>query len=77
MWKHSLERIREMVRKEFLQLFRDPRMWAIVFVAPLLLGEGIRAVSGWAGRSPSSGKRLAFTSVRRVGPDIEITAEVR
>ena len=36
MWKHSLERIREMVRKEFLQLFRDPRMWAIVFVAPLL-----------------------------------------
>ena len=36
MWKNSLERIREMVRKEFLQLFRDPRMWAIVFVAPLL-----------------------------------------
>ncbi len=32
----SLERIREMVRKEFLQLFRDPRMWAIVFVAPVL-----------------------------------------
>jgi diaminohydroxyphosphoribosylaminopyrimidine deaminase/5-amino-6-(5-phosphoribosylamino)uracil reductase len=47
----------------------------VVFVAPLLLGEGIRAVSGWASRSPSSGKRLAFTSVRRVGPDIEITAE--
>ena len=47
----------------------------VVFVAPLLLGEGIRAVSGWAGRSPSSGKRLAFTSVRRVGPDVEITAE--
>lgn len=36
MWKESGERIREMVRKEFLQLFRDPRMWAIVFVAPLL-----------------------------------------
>jgi diaminohydroxyphosphoribosylaminopyrimidine deaminase / 5-amino-6-(5-phosphoribosylamino)uracil reductase len=49
----------------------------VVFVAPLLLGEGIRAVSGWASRSPSSGKRLAFTSVRRVGPDIEITAEER
>ena len=47
----------------------------VVFVAPLLLGEGIRAVSGWASRSPTSGKRLAFTSVRRVGPDIEITAE--
>jgi diaminohydroxyphosphoribosylaminopyrimidine deaminase/5-amino-6-(5-phosphoribosylamino)uracil reductase len=47
----------------------------VVFVAPLLLGEGIRAVSGWASRSPTSGARLAFTSVRRVGPDIEITAE--
>ena len=36
MRKASLERIREMVRKEFLQLFRDPRMWAIVFIAPLI-----------------------------------------
>jgi len=49
----------------------------VVFVAPLLLGEGVRAVSGWASRSPASGKRLAFTSVRRVGPDLEITAEER
>ncbi len=47
----------------------------VVFVAPLLLGEGVRAISGWAGRSPSSGKRLVFTSVRRAGPDLEITAE--
>jgi diaminohydroxyphosphoribosylaminopyrimidine deaminase/5-amino-6-(5-phosphoribosylamino)uracil reductase len=47
----------------------------VVFVAPLLLGEGIRAVSGWASRSPTSGPRLVFTSVRRVGTDIEITAE--
>jgi diaminohydroxyphosphoribosylaminopyrimidine deaminase / 5-amino-6-(5-phosphoribosylamino)uracil reductase len=49
----------------------------VVFVAPLLLGEGIRAVTGWAGRSPAGGKHLAFTSVRRVGPDLEITAEPR
>ncbi|HSQ14806.1 MAG TPA: dihydrofolate reductase family protein, partial [Candidatus Binatia bacterium] len=49
----------------------------VLFVAPLLLGEGILAVSGWASRSPAAGPRLAFTSVRRVGPDIEITAEVR
>jgi len=49
----------------------------VVFVAPLLLGEGIRAVTGWARRTPTGGKRLAFTSVRRVGPDIEITAEER
>ncbi|MBE0606016.1 MAG: dihydrofolate reductase family protein [Deltaproteobacteria bacterium] len=49
----------------------------VLFVAPLLLGKGVRAVSGWASRSPTEGKRLAFTSVRRVGPDIEITAEER
>ncbi len=47
----------------------------VVFVAPLLLGEGIRAVSGWACRAPSSGKRLAFASVRRVGPDLMVVAE--
>ena len=47
----------------------------VVFIAPLLLGEGIRAVSGWASRSPTSATRLVFTSVRRVGPDLEITAE--
>ena len=47
----------------------------VVFVAPLLLGEGVRAIAGWTCRAPSSGKRLVFTSVRRVGPDLEITAE--
>jgi diaminohydroxyphosphoribosylaminopyrimidine deaminase/5-amino-6-(5-phosphoribosylamino)uracil reductase len=49
----------------------------VVCVAPLLLGEGVRVLSGWAARSMSSAKRLAFLSVRRVGPDIEITAEPR
>ncbi|MCB1009608.1 MAG: ABC transporter permease [Acidobacteria bacterium] len=29
-------RVRELVRKEFLQLFRDPRMARILFVAPVL-----------------------------------------
>jgi len=32
----SLERVLELVRKEFLQLFRDPRMWRVVFIAPLI-----------------------------------------
>ena len=31
-----MERIREMVRKEFLQLFRDPRLWRLIFIGPLL-----------------------------------------
>ena len=32
----SGERILEMVRKEFRQLFRDPRLRRIIFVAPIL-----------------------------------------
>lgn len=32
----SRERVREMVRKEYLQLFRDPRLWRIMFIAPLI-----------------------------------------
>jgi len=31
-----VERIRQMLKKEFIQVFRDPRMWGVVFVAPLL-----------------------------------------
>ncbi len=32
----SLGRVREMVRKEFLQLFRDPKLVRLLFVAPIL-----------------------------------------
>ncbi len=32
----SLERVWEMVRKEFLQIFRDPRLRRVVFVAPII-----------------------------------------
>ncbi len=32
----SLERIREMVRKEFLQIFRDPKLRRIILVAPVI-----------------------------------------
>jgi ABC-2 type transport system permease protein len=32
----SLERIREMVRKEFRQIFRDARMRGVLFVAPVI-----------------------------------------
>lgn len=47
----------------------------VFFVAPLLLGEGIRAVSGFSAPGPGRGKRLVFTSVRRVGEDLMVTAE--
>jgi diaminohydroxyphosphoribosylaminopyrimidine deaminase/5-amino-6-(5-phosphoribosylamino)uracil reductase len=47
----------------------------VAFVAPLLLGEGIRCLTGWAASAPSTGRRLSFTSVRRVGPDVMLVAE--
>ncbi|MGH9458786.1 MAG: ABC transporter permease [Thermoanaerobaculia bacterium] len=34
--RRSLERIAELVRKEFRQIFRDPRMRGVIFVAPVL-----------------------------------------
>ena len=49
----------------------------VLFVGPLLLGEGVRAVSGWACPDPKSGVRLAFTAVRRVGEDLMVVAEPR
>jgi len=32
----QIKRITEVVKKEFHQLFRDPRMWRIIFVAPVI-----------------------------------------
>jgi len=49
----------------------------VLFVAPLLLGEGVRAMSGWACPDPKSGVRLAFTAFRRVGEDLMVVAEPR
>jgi diaminohydroxyphosphoribosylaminopyrimidine deaminase/5-amino-6-(5-phosphoribosylamino)uracil reductase len=49
----------------------------VLFVAPLLLGEGIRAISGWACGDPQSGVRLSFRAVRRVGKDVLLIAEPR
>jgi diaminohydroxyphosphoribosylaminopyrimidine deaminase/5-amino-6-(5-phosphoribosylamino)uracil reductase len=49
----------------------------VLFVAPLLLGEGIRAISGWACADPQSGVRLSFRAVRRVGKDVLLIAEPR
>ncbi len=34
--RKSIERIKQMVLKEFIQIFRDKRMKAIVFVVPLM-----------------------------------------
>jgi len=34
--RESLERVWEMVRKEFLQIFRDPRLRRVIFVAPII-----------------------------------------
>jgi ABC-2 type transport system permease protein len=34
--RERFERIREMVRKEFLQIFRDPRLSRVIFIAPVI-----------------------------------------
>lgn len=34
--RESLERVWEMVRKEFLQIFREPRLRRVIFVAPII-----------------------------------------
>ncbi len=47
----------------------------VLFVAPLLMGQGVRALTGWGCGEPASGRRLKFTSIRRVGDDLMITAE--
>lgn len=47
----------------------------VLFLAPLLLGEGVRAVSGFSVRRLGDAKRLVFTSVRRLGEDLVVTAE--
>jgi ABC-2 type transport system permease protein len=36
MWREKLERIRQLVRKEFRQVLRDPRMSRVIFVAPII-----------------------------------------
>lgn len=47
----------------------------VVFIAPLLLGEGIRSVSGFAARRVNEGRRLVITKAVRVGGDVMVVAE--
>lgn len=47
----------------------------VFFVAPLLLGEGVRAIAGYRARNVAGGRRLEITGVRRVGADLMVTAE--
>jgi ABC-2 type transport system permease protein len=35
-WNGKLTRVREMIRKEFLQVRRDPRLWRMILVAPVI-----------------------------------------
>lgn len=47
----------------------------VLFLAPVFLGEGIRAVTGWAAAAPDGGRRVRIESVRRAGGDLVVTAE--
>jgi len=35
-WRSSIDRIRGLVEKEFRQIFRDPRMKRVIFIAPII-----------------------------------------
>ncbi len=47
----------------------------VFFVAPLLLGEGVRAFSGFSVRRIADARAIAVRSVRRVGDDVMVIAE--
>jgi len=47
----------------------------VLFIAPLLLGEGIRSVTGFAVRRVDEGRRLVITKVVRAGGDVMVVAE--
>lgn len=49
----------------------------VFFLAPLLLGEGVRAVEGYRVRSIPGGRNLSITGFRRAGSDLVVTAESR
>ena len=36
MWRASLQRIWDMLRKEFCQIARDPRLVRVIFIAPVI-----------------------------------------
>lgn len=47
----------------------------VFFLAPMLLGEGVRAIAGYRSRTVGGGRKLRITEVRRVGEDLMVTAE--
>ncbi len=47
----------------------------LLFYAPRLLGEGVRAVAGFSVRRVGEGRALSIARVRRVGTDLLVEAE--
>ena len=75
-------RVREMVRKEFIQLFRDRKNRPLLIIAPLLqltvfgyvVTTNIQACSGGALRSiPHRGKQAPFDAFFEKCPTFRIT----
>jgi diaminohydroxyphosphoribosylaminopyrimidine deaminase/5-amino-6-(5-phosphoribosylamino)uracil reductase len=49
----------------------------VCYVAPMLMGGGLRAIGGEGARGLADVTRLHDWTVRAVGPDLRIEAEVR
>ncbi len=47
----------------------------VIFLSPLLLGEGIRSIAGFSARLMKEGRRLTIGKCARVGDDLMVVAE--
>jgi diaminohydroxyphosphoribosylaminopyrimidine deaminase/5-amino-6-(5-phosphoribosylamino)uracil reductase len=47
----------------------------VFFLSPLLLGEGVRSIAGFAARRVKEGRRLMITRIARTGGDLMVVAE--
>jgi diaminohydroxyphosphoribosylaminopyrimidine deaminase/5-amino-6-(5-phosphoribosylamino)uracil reductase len=47
----------------------------VFFLSPLLLGEGVRSIAGFAARRVKEGRRLMITKIARAGGDLMVVAE--
>jgi diaminohydroxyphosphoribosylaminopyrimidine deaminase/5-amino-6-(5-phosphoribosylamino)uracil reductase len=47
----------------------------VFFLSPLLLGEGVRSIAGFAARRVKEGRRLIITKITRAGGDLMVVAE--
>ncbi len=46
----------------------------VMFMAPVMFGEAVRSVSGWAASTPAEGRRFSISRIRKMGDDLMVEA---